>query len=426
MVTLPEGMGTPMKLNRIVLYGMILVLFFEAYAFSVTVFGARIRMVQALNCIAVFVVLAGFFCKRWPLQKTRFNLFLLGYLSVNALAILKSKDPQRSVKITVLLFSLILLFYVFAYLLLKREVFTRSFRLLLWVGIIEMFYGLYQVAAGMINLILKVNLPIGTSGLAQAGYIGAPWGRPYGTFVEADWFGAVCLFYALLFLVLTFSQAPRRRFYRVGLVLSLAALFLGFVRGAWAGFLFGLTLFLVLRKRIRGLRFKPVMIIKPAAILLLAVIILLIISPQIRHIFQKRFLPVSGEERLYTFEIRWIAIKESFHSFLKSPLLGHGPGSVGRTMAFNPSLLTTLVEDTGLIGLILFVLFLFFFFQRSAREIPHLDEQDQPVSFGIFIALAGLLASYLITCGMWMPFTWVFIAFADASLRSTGRSQFQN
>lgn len=412
-----------MKLNRLVLFGMILALFFEANPFSVRIFGVRIRAVQVLACAGAFVVLAGVLAKRWPLQKTRLGPFLWGYLGVNALAILNSQDPRRGIKITILLFSLILIFFVMVYLLLKKEIFVRAFHLFLWAGMAEMAYGLYQVGAGLINLIFKAHLPIGASGLAQVQYIGAPWGRPYGTFAEADWFAAVALFYALLFLALSFSSRPNRRFYRAGLVLSLAVLFLGFVRGAWGGFLFGLILFIVFGKRIRGLKFKPAMIIKPVAILVLAVAILIFVFSPIRQVFQKRFFPAPGQERYYTMDIRWVAVKESVRSFLESPLIGRGPGTVGRSMSFNPSLVTTLLEDTGVLGLIFFGLFLFSFFRMGVKRIPELNEHDQPASFGLFLATAGLFASYLITCGLWMPFTWAFLGFSVASLRNAAPSR---
>lgn len=406
-----------MKVNRLILYAMILVLFFEAYAFSVTILGVRIRLGLALSCLAVLVVLVGWLCRGWRLPKTGFDFFLWGYLGVNALAILKSQDLQRGIKITALLLVLILLFYVFLFLLFKKEIFSRAFRLFLWTGVVEITYGLYQVAAGMIRFLAHVNLPIGTSGLAQADYIGAPWGRPYGTLVEADWFAAICMFYALVFMTLTFSQNPPRRFFRAGLLLSLAALFFSFVRGAWLGFLFGLVLLLILQKRIPGLRLKPAKIIKAAAVFLLVLLLATAFFPPVRQVFQKRFFPDPGHERRYTLEIRWVAMKESFRSFLESPLLGHGPGVVGPTMGFNPSLLTTLLDDTGLAGLTVFAIFLFLFFRQAARRIPELDDQDQLVSLGIFVGLGGLFVSYLITCGLWMPFTWVFMAFGFASLR---------
>lgn len=123
------------------------------------------------------------------------------------------------------------------------------------------------------------------------------------------------------------------------------------------------------------------------------------------------------DEQLWSVDIRFLAMKESFLSFLTSPLIGQGPGTIGKTMAFNPSLLTTLLEDTGILGFVVFLVFLFQVFRSGLKKISELDEKCQSTSFALSVALAGLFSSYIFTNGLWIPFTWVFMALAVASIK---------
>jgi len=405
-----------MKLNRLLLYGIIIALFFEARQFSFLVLGARIRSAQVLACAAIPLVLVGFLCKKWAFQKTRLDLFLWSYLGINGLAILNSRDAHRSVKIALLLFSLALLYYLVIYLAFTMEIFSRAFNLLVWVGIGEIVFGLYQVAAGVSNFALKTRLPIYPAGILQQKYLSSPWGRPYGTFVEPDWYGAICAFYALFFFVLLFSDRKRKCLPAAGLILSLAGLFLSFVRAAWLGFVFGLVWLVLFRKRSFRFGFHPARLARLALFFLVAILVLVLLFPQLRTVLLKRFLPPENE-RLTTLGIRFVNMKLSFQSFLESPLIGHGPGTpISQKVQFNPSLITTLLDDTGILGFSAFALFLFSLFRMAWKKLPNLEVRFQPLSLGLFAGLAGLFFSYIFTTGLWLPLTWAFMGLAVASL----------
>ena len=408
-------------LNRYLLNLIIVTLFFDAQVYSFYLFGARIRPVQVVGLIGFLLVLAASFLGKVHFRRTFLDLPLWCYLGVNFLAILGSRQLNRSLKIAILLISLVILYYLVVALIPNREVFDRAFRFLLLAGVVEIGFGLYQVAAGLVNILFKIRLPVGHLGVFHADYIGAPWGRPYGTFVEPDWYGAVCLFFATVFLVLYFNKPERKTFHLLGLVLSLSGLFLSFVRAAWGGFLFALIFLFIFRKKAEGVRLRPAVVLKTghfAAVILLFAVALL---PPLQTIVQKRFFPSTNVERFTTRDIRIHAIEESFWTFLDSPIIGHGPGTEGEVMSFNPSIVMTALQDTGILGLFFLIFLLWRFFAAGLRRVSCSEGAYQPQSFALIAGLAGLFLTYVLTSGLWLPFTWIFMAITVAAL-SIGRA----
>jgi len=84
-----------MKLNRLIIYLIILCLFFEAQVFSVNILGARVRSSQFIACLGILFLLAGIFCLRFKLKKTQADLLLWIYQGINFLAMIKSSQPWR-------------------------------------------------------------------------------------------------------------------------------------------------------------------------------------------------------------------------------------------------------------------------------------------------------------------------------------------
>jgi hypothetical protein len=397
---------------------MMLTLFFEADPFSLFLGGVKVRVSQTISIIAlialVFVILIG----KARIRKTPIDFALWSYVVINFIAVLGAVSSQRSIKISFLLLSLVLFFYVVIQLGNERNSFGTAFWFLLVGGFAEVCYGLYQVLAGILNGYFNIKFPIGYLGMVHAEVINSPWGRPYGTFVEPDWYGAICSFYALLFIGLYFSKNKEKRtFYFFGVLVSLLGLLFSFVRAAWIGFLVGLFFMAAFGHRVNSSRLRLRSYAKQLTLGISLILCLILISPAFFNIMKARIKTTGGTGLLKT-NVRFIQMTNSFKAFLEHPILGSGPGSftVNKLTShfslekqYDPSLLTTVLEDTGILGFMIFILLIGKFFAFNLKMIPRLPEEYQVLDFSLTGGLLGLFVSYFYTHGFWIPFTWAFM-----------------
>lgn len=421
---------------------MIIALFLEGHIFSFNLGGARIRSIQILEVFLLVYLIISFLMNKIKFKQTIIDWILLLYIFINSLAIINSVWIERSLKINVLLISGILLYYLLVNTISSEKIFNKFFNLFLMAGVLQVLYGLYQVSAGMLNYAAGINLPIGYLGLIHKEYIGAPWGRPYGTFVEPDWYGAVCMFYSLLFISLYYTKISKKKYYYMaGLGLSLAGLFFSFVRAAWIGFFAGVIILLILKNKTRISKISLLLYIKKFIYLLLLLFVVLASVPKIREVLFDRIAPADTTARFDFNNIRISSMKASFQSFLRHPIIGNGPGSASynhlsnkygeiaakniilntssknELESYDPNIVMTVIADTGMTGLFLFILFLLFFIKENLINIPLINNEYAVIASGSFAGIIGLFLSYIFTHGFWISFTWVFIAVNLASLR---------
>jgi O-antigen ligase len=123
--------------------------------------------------------------------------------------------------------------------------------------------------------------------------------------------------------------------------------------------------------------------------------------------------------------IRLLMMAVSFENAMKNPIIGNGPAAFttqGMEMdhnkvlhagdfAFDPSIVTTIFNDTGLIGVFLFLFFIIKFFSyifKTFRENEDDILAKHALSFSI--AIAGLLVAYIPSTALWIPFSWVYFS----------------
>ena len=302
------------------------------------------------------------------------------------------------------------------------------------MGLVQVGYGLYQVAAGLANTQLGLSLPIGVYGIMHAEYIGASFGRPYGSLPEPDTYGAVCVFYALLLglMWVTASDSPHsRRLNRLTAVAAGLGLLIGFVRASWLGFLFGLGWASLVRLsgRLRGLRALRITAVVALGVLFMGGAV--ISSPALRAVLARRFATggEGAEASLSLQNARFQQMIMSWNLFRQRPLLGNGPGSfsvlgaigahqeyyleegVDLSRIYDPSIVTTVLNDTGLMGVVAFIVLVWAYFDHVRRRLRHLtDRTSRNAALCAHSALVGLFASFIFTHYFWLPFTWMFLA----------------
>jgi len=358
------------------------------------------------------------------------------YIGINFLALKNSTSLSRGLKISILLLGLALLYYVVINCVTSKRIFLRAFNLMLFIGLTEISYGLYQVIAGMSNMYLGTGLPIGHSGIMQQAYLNSPWGRPYGTFVEPDWYGAIAAFYTLFFLILYSSHPHKKKnLYLGGMILSLIGLFFSFVRASWVAVLVALVIMVLSRNIMRLKNVKFDVLYKLSFLSLFMVVLFLSFSPSLSSIIRER-LTVKLDPSTRFVLPRLATTKYAIKSFLKNPIIGNGPGnpiieegsdeydemveeglSLFTNREYTYSIVVNLLNDTGVIGLIVFILFLAKYVRFNIKNIPTVDPDFQIINFALFGGVLTLFISYLATNGLWIPFTWAFLALSVAGIK---------
>ena len=226
------------------------------------------------------------------------------------------------------------------------------------------------------------------------------------------------------------------------MIVSLLGLFFSFVRAAWVGFGAGAIIMLFYRYKGIFTRLSFSLYIKKLSFVLLILIVTIITFPAIKNVLWERFYPTYDPgARINMKNVRVSMMKTSFNATLRNPIIGNGPGSAafnylveekgeqyaintaktpetsGRSAGFNPSILFTIIEDTGLLGLITFLWLVFRITKYNFRNTAFLEEKYQVIASGLFGGLTGLFVSYFFSQGLWLPFTWVFLAFNIIVLR---------
>jgi len=315
------GCLTVFLLNReIAVYLICLTLFFEADVFSFFVLGARIRSSLVVASIALIALVLLFAFRKINLEKTPLDVFLWMYIGVNFLALKNSTSVSRGLKISLLLLGLALLYYVVINSVTTKEIFLKAFNLMLFIGMAELSYGLYQVIAGMSNMYLGTGLPIGHAGIMQQEYLNSPWGRPYGTFVEPDWYGAIAAFYTVLFIILYSSHSyNKRNLYFGGMILSLIGLFFSFVRASWVAVLFAIVILVFIRNIMKLKNVKFIVLYKLSFLSFLMILLALSFSPSMSSILRER-LTVKFDPSTRFVLPRLATTKYAIKSFLKNPV----------------------------------------------------------------------------------------------------------
>ena len=444
---------------------LVVAVFFEGSGFSFQILGMRVRSVQVLEIVFLGLLGVLWLFGKWRWQKSPLDFWLLAYLSINFIAISNSLWKARSMKIFLLLVTLALLYWLVYQLLRTVKDIFLAFYVFLAMGTLQVLFGLYQVLAGALNHYRGWRLPIGYMGMQHREYINSVWGRPYGTQVEPDFYGAICMVFALIFIILYFSKSGiSKRWLLAGTFISMLGLYLTFVRVSWLVFLLVLPILSFFGKKLSFFRFTWKSAVFIIGVAVGAHVIAVNTVPPIKQIIQFRFatkVPVKIEKGTAKIEkgtahqdlpavwqdagsllnnqnVRLSMIKLSLRAWRENPFIGNGPGSFAYAnwrsnlrgagarqgiadKAFrpptNPSMPFTVLGDTGLLGLIVFMVIAGKIFLLGLKRFVAPPTLLTPQAFALFVGLLALFLSYVLTDGLWLPLSWVFLGIGMAHFR---------
>jgi hypothetical protein len=164
-------------------------------------------------------------------------------------------------------------------------------------------------------------------------------------------------------------------------------------------------------------------------------------SPTINNIVIRRISLLSEPQHTGVLP-RLVTAKYAMMEFVKHPLIGNGPGDPiieeGTEVYDNAvytedialiepefifSILVSVLHDSGIIGFFLFFLMLVQYLKFNFKKIPRFEPKFQIINLALLGGVFSLFASYILTNGLWIPFTWVLLAlnivgvqYADSAL----------
>lgn len=381
-------------------------LYLESALFSIETPIGRLRP----NLLMVAVVVIGMTLNRLsirrPLVIPRPIVHLGIYVAANAVWLFKSLDTAMSFRIVGLLV---------AWLLVNIYLVNHCSAEKVAVKLVKVFllFGLIQALIGAGQMLGEFERP---TGLISSG--------------DADYF-ALAMMGNLLMLntlhllrVRVFGKIPD---YAMSCLFAVNVLF-SFVRSSWIGYftgIFALGFFIMSLKSVRfSIRGRNLLVVN--GLIATACIAGFWALPDLLDFFWQRIS--LSETGVYSIRenTRLTLMEESWKNALDSPLLGHGPGAFitqgsildidyNRGIPFDPSIVTTLMNDTGVVGTIIFISYLAAFFRHviaSFKTNPESVPAKYAMAFSV--AVIGLLFSYVPTNGLWLPFSWVFFGITTA------------
>jgi len=300
-------------------------------------------------------------------------------------------------------------FLYFSFIILsKKHDLNILYQVLLLVGLFQLLLGFLQVIFGVLTVENIINLEPYVQHLDLVHY-----GRPFGSLVEPDFFGTIATFFTFIFIG-EYLTTRKDIYYFIGL-LFVFLLFYSGVRASILGFLVSLiAVVFLLKDKIKINRIDSIISIY-AMILLIPIFYSTI--QRFAYFFRLDFWSEGFMNP------RMLQTGVSFSQFLENPMFGNGLNAyrfLGETYAgaieswmpdwvisgYDPSILTSLLNDTGLIGFGLFAMFIFYYFKnlliiKSFRNVF------------IFGAILSLFVSYIFTNGLPFTFTWILLAMAE-------------
>lgn len=410
-------------------------LFLEHDAFSIELPFGRLRAYHLLVAVLLARTAYDALSSKRVWRRTPLDLPITIYLALNAVAIAWSPDRPVAIKIFGLMVLLAALYFLVVNEVRTAEQVKRALRWFTGSALVVAVLGFAQVAAVWLEQTYDIALWSGE--VIHSDILS--FGRPYATFVEPDWFGAVVMVAMVLSIAYVLSRhyaSTQLRNFALTLVFG-SALVLSVVRAAWLGALVGIVALLWIN---RGRKLLDARILLPAAVgLLLGVIVLAIFVPDVVTSIVDRAATLGSWQTVLN-EPRYLVVEEGIGIWLSTPAsfwLGLGPGAfnvlgsvpfvppvqqiVQQLVPFQTNALVNVLIDTGVIGLVAFGWLVVRFVRTVRTGLRSLAPDLAVPLLGLSAALIGLAVTYQATTGLWLALTWFLVGLTMAVAMSNVR-----
>lgn len=390
---------------------ILLTFVFDSDGLSVEIMGGRVRLFQIMLLISFFT-----FFIREVVVKKRLKIYPLviptiAYLLANVLACINSPEKSDAIKILILNMINFSIVAIFWYEIRDTVSFIRAIWILVIIGIGLMFYGI-------------------SSALFQNPDVA--FVRTTGTFNDPDLMGIL----AAAFLIFSigaelYDVMINKTYTRVLMISSLIVLMVVSVRTTVAGLLTGITIMIYRYIKRKGIRFgliKSLMFI--SGVLFVVTIVMISGLSDVYSFLLFRITNIYDQHGIVA-DSRWGMMGWAIKLFLEHPVIGNGPGSFavlgiipGYEMGilpsrpYNPSILTTILSDTGVVGLITFLWLAARYWNYTRKSFSRrYDDKWFGITTTLFSCVVSLMVMYLFTTMFWVGATWVFIGMSVSATR---------
>lgn len=343
-----------------------------------------------------------------PIQWMAADFLLVAYMGMQFFSsVFMSIDPKQTLKWATQQTIVILIYFVLRVLIQDRNAFSRVFRALLLVGVLEAAYGIVCFYS---NVLFHTEF-----GVTVGQYESMP--ATYGTQFEANILGSYSGACCCMLLVMYLRKPTIKSL--IGFAITFAAMAISLSRGALLATILGLSAVVLVswkyfnRQALRGLLFA-----------MLGVIIT--VAPAVVGMWQERFstMEVSDVSADADTRVRLLTMATALDGILEHPVAGNGTDSY--QLQFNPADFgfddaaawignteIRILYDTGTIGVALFTGFLISL-AVVARKV--LKNQNRPELLALLLASIVYAVAFQFTEGTLLGFTWVHLGLIAAAV----------
>ncbi len=405
-------------------------LFLEADALSLDLPLGRVRFYHILIVILFAKTLFDLARAKITWKKTVLDWPIVIYLGINAVAIYFAPDKIIALKIMGVLVLMAMLYWSIIQYVVSLKQFKKLTNWLVGSAIVVGLVGLFQVATEWLSQTFGIHLWNGQ--VVHSDVI--PFGRPFGTFVEPDWFGTFIMVAFVIAGTLFLAKVYRNSQLKWLIVSTFlgAMTLLSAVRGAWLGLVAAsISLIYFNKKYLKALNLK--ILVPTIGTLGVLSILALLFIPDLATAISDRFLTLSTLSTVAG-EPRFITMKSGWEIWLSAPWIGYGPGAFktlgvipfvtplqGQVMnleAFQTNAILTVLVDTGLAGLAAVVWGAYRFVRRTTgvlkRATKKTNQEAYTLVLALFAAVIGLAVAFQVTAGLWLGLSWFLVALTVA------------
>ncbi len=407
-------------------------IYFDSRIISINTQITRVRWVQ-LSVIFILIVLFLKLTYKKDLKFQKFDIMLIIFIILNLLSYFWSVNNFLTLKVSgSLIINFLIYFYVkdkVKILYLNKKLFITFLKLFILFGLLTILFGVYQVFAAFINDTFHSNIWVGIYGVIHQNYAGLSLGRPYAFLQEPDYYGEFSLFFFFFTIFvqnLDFQDFRLKKMAKLLYYSSILGLFFSLVRAALLALVIGLIILIIFKKRIfierkTIKRFQHILMV---TCLILIIGILLVPGKAI----SKRFTFNESGEGISLNNSRLIQVIYSLNLFYNHPWIGQGTNSfatigiwggseeyynnllnngiINLEDRYDPNILTTVMLDVGVIGLLIFVIILIYYLRLNIKLLKKGYQQHLMFFFPISLLL---FITYQFTTAFWAPYFWVIL-----------------
>jgi len=337
---------------------------------------------------------------KFPHQIRRVIVFLVIFVGVNFLSLVSNLgNNEEYYNFSKNVFLLYVFYSVFTILLIEyiyRSHLDKFSEQIFWLSIsLQVLIGLVEIISGTL--------------------------RPDGTIGHGDSdFYAIALSFSFSILIIDILLNSKHNLFKIILAICMGiVLFYAAVRTAWISILISIVIaILANHNKIFNVRFlfKTILFIFS---IFIVVYITSIFLPGFYDFIAGRFALEDGTSYSIMENTRLTIMTDSINIFFESPILGNGPASYSvygldsdvawtESFAWDPSLITTVLADVGLVGFLCLILLIVSLFKLNSYKVIS-DKNISPAKIWLY-SLIGLIFSFSISNAILLPFFWLYFA----------------